>query len=885
MDAETNSSRRRVKQPSDAPSSGNSFFLPAVIYGTGDTYAYSVAVADVNRDGKPDLLVANGAGGAGGSVGVLLGNGDGTFKTVVKYYAGGNQTSSVAVSDLNGDGMLDLVVANSNGTNNIGVLLGNGDGTFRPVVTYSSGGGAAESVWIADVNEDGKRDILVAVNSSCTLCTDGGLLAVLLGNGDGTFQPAVMYSSGGYNAHWVAAGDLNGDGKLDLVVANRCGREDCVGDGSIGVLLGNGNGTFQIPVVYDSGGLDTDTVAIAEVNGDGRPDLVVAINNCISTSECALGTVGVLLGNGNGAFQPALLFGSGGYSYASAQVADVNGDGVPDIVVTNLCASNISNCAFLGTGSVGVLLGYGDGTFQPVLTYDSGAIGADSVAAVDVNGDGQPDLLVTSLAGEVSVLLHSGATQAPTTTTLTSLQNPSVFGQTITFIARVNAGSGTPTGIVKILDGAAAVGSRTLQNGSVSIAIASLTTGPHSITAAYQGSAGFAPSTSAPLTQTVTAATTAANLTSSLNPAGTNQSVTFTATVTSQYGGAVTGSVTFSSGSQTLGTASLSGNAASLNTSFSTTGTYSISAKYNGDGNNSGSSSSNLREVILAATTTTLVSSLNPSLVGQAVTFTATVSSSSGPPPNGETVTFKNGSAVLGTAPLSGGKAALTTSTLAAGIYTITASYPGDSNFAASTSPGLRQVVNSTTKSATATTLVSSLNPSVYGQKVTWTATVTTSGSVRPTGTVNFTWGHSIGSATLSASGVATLTKSNLNADTYPLTAVYGGDVNNLSSTSPVVTQVITQATTSATLTSSPNPSTFGQAVTFTATITSPTVIPTGPVTFAIGKTVLGTAQLTNGKANFTTSTLAVGSTKVTATYNGNSNIAKSSASVTQTVH
>ena len=150
---------------------------------------------------------------------------------------------------------------------------------------------------------------------------------------------------------------------------------------------------------------------------------------------------------------------------------------------------------------------------------------------------------------------------------------------------------------------------------------------------------------------------------------------------------------------------------------------------------------------------------------------------------------------------------------------------------------------------------------------------------------VRFTWsGYTIGSATLNSSGVATLTKSNLNADTFPLTAGYVGDANNLGSTSAVLNQVVTQTTSTATLTSSPNPSTQGQPVTFTATITSPTVTPTGPVTFAVGKTVLGTAQLSAGKAKFTASTLAVGSTKVTATYNGDSDIAKSSASVTQTV-
>jgi hypothetical protein len=182
-------------------------------------------------------------------------------------------------------------------------------------------------------------------------------------------------------------------------------------------------------------------------------------------------------------------------------------------------------------------------------------------------------------------------------------------------------------------------------------------------------------------------------------------------------------------------------------------------------------------------------------------------------------------------------------------------------------------------------TLASSLNPSFYGQKVTFSATVTPSGTIMPTGKVKFTWDRfTIGSATLDSNGVAALTKSNLNADSYPLVAVYGGDANNPPNTSLVLNQVVLQTTSSATLTSSPNPSTQGQAVTFTATISSPTVIPTGPVTFTAGKTVLGTSQLGGGKAKLTLSSLAVGSTKVTATYNGNSNIAKSSASVVQAV-
>jgi hypothetical protein len=153
------------------------------------------------------------------------------------------------------------------------------------------------------------------------------------------------------------------------------------------------------------------------------------------------------------------------------------------------------------------------------------------------------------------------------------------------------------------------------------------------------------------------------------------------------------------------------------------------------------------------------------------------------------------------------------------------------------------------------------------GQAVTWTPTVTSSGSSAPTGKVTFTWdGNTIRTATLNASGAATPTKSNLNADAFPLTAVYSGDAANLGSTSAVLNQVVQQATSAAAITS------------------SPTVVPTGPVIFTAGKSVLGMAQLGSGKAKLAISSLPVGSTKVKATYNGDSNIAKSSASVTQTV-
>jgi len=192
-------------------------------------------------------------------------------------------------------------------------------------------------------------------------------------------------------------------------------------------------------------------------------------------------------------------------------------------------------------------------------------------------------------------------------------------------------------------------------------------------------------------------------------------------------------------------------------------------------------------------------------------------------------------------------------------------------------------------KSHTTTVLQSTLNPSIYGQTITFTATVSTSGGLPPTGRVLFTWArdtatYSIGGASVNSDGVATFTRSNINASTLPLTAVYKGDANNLGSSSVVLSQVIQPATSKLKLTSSANPSTAGVSVMLTAEVTSPTVLPTGPVTFMVGRTLLGTAQLKGGKARLTISSLPVGSSKIKATFAGNSNIGKSVALLTQVV-
>ncbi len=592
-----------------------------------------------------------------------------SFKPVVAYDAGVPCLSSMAVGDVNADGKPDVLTVSGGGCPDIApglprslpgisVLLGNEDGTFQSPVVYDSGGVLTTSLQVADVNGDGKPDVLAASICSTAACQIP-VVAVLLGNGDGTFQSPVTYDSG-LQAWSLAVADLNKDGKLDLVVAGNYvpGRTP----GLIGVLLGNGDGTFQSAVTYGFG--KTVSVALSDVNGDGTLDALVTI--MCADIYCSSGLLGVLLGNGDGTFQPELTY-DAGYEPTSLAVADLNGDGKADALVTNI----LTGGAF--SSAVGVLLGHGDGTFAPVTSYNSGSFGGMALAAGDINLDGEPDVVVAHCARATSTAY----------------------------------GCPNGSGVVGVL----------LGNGD-----------------------------------------------GTLQPA-----------------------VTFSSRGPFARAIAL--------------------ADVSGDGR---------LDV----------------LVANAVS----------------------------------GKVGGTNGTI--GV-----------------------MVNSTTpmKRASSITLATNLNPSIYGQRVTFTARVRRLDGSIPPGTVFFRWtwdtrAFSIGSAKLDANGVAILNKSNLNAYSYPLTAVYQGDTINARSVSPVVQQVVLQTTSAAKITSSLNPSRQGQPVTFTAQITSPTVIAAGPVTFTAGTTVLGSVQLSGGKAKFTTSSLPAGSPLVKVTYQGNSNIKRSSAAVTQIV-
>jgi len=284
---------------------------------------------------------------------------------------------------------------------------------------------------------------------------------------------------------------------------------------------------------------------------------------------------------------------------------------------------------------------------------------------------------------------------------------------------------------------------------------------------------------------------------------------------------------------------------------------------------------------VRALTTTALVSSLNPSTFGQSVTFTATVKSSGSGTPGGE-VNFKNGTINLGTVKLVSGSAALSTSSLNAGLRTITAHYKGSTKYAASSST-LTQTVN---KAGTTTTITNaSPSPSTYGQPVTFTATVnTTAGSA--SGNVEFKRGTLLLGSGILSGGTAsyTTTAIQIPGGKDAITAVYKGDANHAASTSAVYTQTVDKAATTTSLATSGSPSTQGNPVTFTATVSSSVGTPAGNVVFKDGTTLLGTVVLSGGTAQFITSTLAAGTHTIHANYQGNGNYAVSSGKVKQVV-
>ncbi|HZR27543.1 MAG TPA: FG-GAP-like repeat-containing protein, partial [Terriglobales bacterium] len=665
------------------PVSNGLSFAPALNINIQSGGAYLVAVGDLNNDGKPDVAAAI---YSMNNVSVSLGLGNGNVQAPISYNVGAGP-ASVLIADVNGDGNPDLITANFT-DNNVSVLLGNGNGTFKAAANYSAGVNPTFAA-IGDFNGDGKVDLAVANGT-------GNNVSILLGNGDGSFQPAINYSAGARPLA-VATTDLNGDGKLDLVVVNEV-------DNNVSVLLGNGDGTFQAATNY---GADSapGAVAIADFNADGKPDLVVS--NRLSDD------VSILLGRGDGTFQPAVNY-SAGFTPESVAVADFNGDGKPDLVVADLYNSHLGG---VGGNITSILLGRGDGSFQPPIAYNVAPDSAPfSVSVGDLNRDEKPDVVVGNGVTGFSVLLNSGGTNF----TVADFGS-TVFGQPVLLQANVAAtlGSNTPSGSLQFQNGGANLGAPIPLSGSGGTAGATLLTtlpvGTHTITALYSGDAHFWTNTSVPVIHRVDPANTAVLAFSSNNLIPYGNPVILQANVTVLPPGAGTpeGFVLFQDSGTNVGSpVPLVAGIAHLTIDgttvpFLSAGTHKITAIFSPIGNFAGSVSPPIVQNVGFAATATAVSSLNnPASFGRAITLqvNVVVLPPSGGIPDG-LVQFQDdfgGGQNLGLpVALSAGVAQLTMDGvlplrpfLAVGTHHITATYYGTGTFKPSSSGAVTQVVN-----------------------------------------------------------------------------------------------------------------------------------------------------------------------------------------------
>lgn len=369
----------------------------------------SIATGDFNNDGKPDLAVVN---YYSANVSILLGNGAGSFAPAVNYSVGSNPYS-IATGDFNNDGVLDLVVVNT-GSGSISILLGIGDGTFAPAVAYTDSD-APQSVIVGDFNRDGNADVAVVNYYSS--------VSVWLGAGNGALQTKVNYSTSSVNsAYFIVATDFNGDGVPDIGVG---GQYNTV----FGVLLGNGDGTFQTTLNSSTNYYST-YAAIGDFNGDGKPDLVF--------SSYYSSYVTILIGNGNGLFQPPVQV-TAPYAESYVAVDDVNGDGKADIVLSGS-----------GSGTIALLLGNGNGTFQSPIAYPANGGGGPFVIG-DFNKDGRADLAVISNYDYKVYVMLGGC---PDLTIAKSHSGNFSGGQSNATYSLVvtNSGGGSSGGLVTVTD-------------------------------------------------------------------------------------------------------------------------------------------------------------------------------------------------------------------------------------------------------------------------------------------------------------------------------------------------------------------------------------------------------------------------------------------------
>ncbi|WP_158750816.1 FG-GAP-like repeat-containing protein [Acidobacterium sp. S8] len=640
--------------------------------------------ADVNGDGKQDLILGNAAAGTF----IFSGNGDGTLQ------APPGTPVSGPVADLNKDGIADMVFYPAQGGNYFGTALGRGDGTFA-ILNQTTPLPAAPTGYFlmtGDFNGDGEIDT-IAVQPGTTsgpnavICeaSDAQLLS-FPGKGDGRFQAkGTALALGVSQVGPGVTGDFNSDGKLDIILPYNVGCQQ-----GLLFLPGLGDGTFGAPVNLNvSQGTQYPSFLTGDLNNDKKLDFIWGD--------------AVFLGNGDGTFKqiPLTIPANSAGQISAVALADLNGDGVLDAV----------------SGSAGgsmIYAGKGDGTFQttpfyavtlPSYTYQY------SLSIGDVNGDDNPDLLIGEqeiASPYLGVYFGDGHGNFTLDT-----NNYFVSTSLVTF---------NTTAPVRLNNQSPALPNDKRQD--VLIGLTGLTGGnygPYVLSLLNQTNP--APAKPAPLTS-------ATALQTSLATATPGAAITLTASV---LGTSPTGSVSFTANGNNLGTEALVNGTATLATSFANAGSYTVTAIYAGDNNNTASTSSPVGITITPATTaTTLQATPSAGNVNGQITLKATVSGSS---PTGS-VSFTANATSLGTATLINGVATLQTSFAAAGSYATTATYQGDKNNAASISSAVNIMIAAPDFTITATPTSKTVTP---GQTATFTFTVTPVAGY--TGTVKFSCG------------------------------------------------------------------------------------------------------------------------------------------------
>jgi hypothetical protein len=371
-------------------------------------FGNNYALGDFNGDGSLDL-----AGAGGPAAKVRLNNGAGTFGALAEYPVGGGNSQDLAAGDFNGDGRLDLVLTVNNQQIGVSLLRGNGDGTFAAPVTFpNTSGFDAPAVAAVDLNNDGKLDVVIAHQIACYVapCVTTDLISVMIGNGDGTFQPSREIPVGRGMSE-IAVGDYNRDGFKDLAIGGT--------QGQVYLLRGVGDGTFvqqpTVAAVVDTSFIPVTDIDAADFNGDSIQDLVVSVPHNGSRTA-------ILIGNGDGTFRAPLVLTDPGLNIPQQQaVADYNGDGFQDLALS------------LGDGSFGLMQirnGNGDGTFQAAMHYlqppPTSSLGSIFIASANLNGDTKPDI-VLNIGGafpSFAVLLNSTGAAPPPTPSAPTLLSP-----------------------------------------------------------------------------------------------------------------------------------------------------------------------------------------------------------------------------------------------------------------------------------------------------------------------------------------------------------------------------------------------------------------------------------------------------------------------------